>query len=561
MQIEDYYNFLISYAGMLAIRLAADKSQSAVSCHRVYIALEGHVSHLHDPCELSCQFIVVGETMIRVPGRRLRCIAMTTFRVTTIVGVIVVGSTLCRYANAQQQGKWPPVTDFGSRSELGHGIQRTMTLLETSTPEKRNTVKILLYGQSITAGHWGQLLETDLRRRFPHANLIFERRPLSGFSTERLVRTSEADLYPFYADLVIFHDYGNNEDYETMVRKLREQTTAEVIIQGDHIRRSEQVMDESRPADIEERRQRWAAMRNYEFLPQIAQKYGCAFDARRNPWKAYLREYNLEPGALVRDDVHPNEHGTYVMTELIKAYMVRRNDVEIDPMNCGYVTTVSVDAAQKIGTNRVKLEFDGNRFDVVLRSDVSATCSVTIDGHAPLADSSMFYHGRNRVKWRDTPIPPGPWPAILKMGFVKPLIKERWTLRATQDPTTPEVYSFSLIGTETGEDGSGRTDERFVSKSGRVVIESEDWDVPFSIVALRRLEHLPKEFQLDWEVETQAVNNVVAPDPHSGIERVVTVAQRIQDSRHTVELAGDISAIEAFRVYSPSKFPCPANAE
>ena len=38
--------------------------------------------------------------------------------------------------------------------ELGKNVQRTMRLLATSTPEHRNTVRILFYGQSITEQRW-----------------------------------------------------------------------------------------------------------------------------------------------------------------------------------------------------------------------------------------------------------------------------------------------------------------------------------------------------------------------------------------------------------------------
>ena len=36
----------------------------------------------------------------------------------------------------------------------GAGVQRTLTLLATSTQERRNTVRILFYGQSITEQEW-----------------------------------------------------------------------------------------------------------------------------------------------------------------------------------------------------------------------------------------------------------------------------------------------------------------------------------------------------------------------------------------------------------------------
>lgn len=451
--------------------------------------------------------------------------------------------------------EFPAVADFGDPARLGQGVQRTMTLLQSSNPTERHTVRILLYGQSITAGQWGVRLEKHLRETYPHANLIYDRKPLSGYSTERLVKTAEADLYPAYADLVIFHDYGNDEDYETMIRTLREQTTSEILIQGDHFRRSEQVIDETDQSVIETQRQRWAARRNLEFLPAMARKYGGGFDDRRIPWRSYLKEHQLDSGDLVKDDVHPNEHGTYLMTELVKAYLVPRSDTKVDPMNCGFVTTIPIEAIESTTNETLEFEFDGNRIDAVFDQNAKGRCEVWIDGHRPLEDPNMYLHGRNRVKWRDTPIPPGPWPPALKVGFEQPLVEESWKLIAKQDPEKPSSYTFEVIGSVTGADGRGRTDQRFVSDSGRVVIEADDWDVEFAIVALRRLETLPSEFQLDWTVVTQATNTAITPDSEPGVEPVVTFAQRLEDRPHTLRIKGDVSTIRALRVYKPSAFP------
>ena len=104
---------------------------------------------------------------------------------------------------ADQPTAYPPAK-FGDTSSWGRNIQRTMRLLATSTPQKRNTVRILFYGQSITEQNWWQAVADDLRRRFPHANLVIENRALGGFASQLLVKTAETDLYPFYPDLLIF---------------------------------------------------------------------------------------------------------------------------------------------------------------------------------------------------------------------------------------------------------------------------------------------------------------------------------------------------------------------
>ena len=89
----------------------------------------------------------------------------------------------------------------------GAGVQRTLTLLATSTPERRNTVRILFYGQSITEQEWWKHVADDLRSRFPSANLIIENRAIGGFAAQLLIKPAEHDVYPFYPDLMILHVY------------------------------------------------------------------------------------------------------------------------------------------------------------------------------------------------------------------------------------------------------------------------------------------------------------------------------------------------------------------
>ncbi len=96
--------------------------------------------------------------------------------------VILLTSALPLVAN---ESPYPPAR-LPDASGWGRNIQRTMRLLATSTPEHRNTVRILFYGQSITEQKWAKLVEDDLRRRFPHANLIVENRALGGFASQML---------------------------------------------------------------------------------------------------------------------------------------------------------------------------------------------------------------------------------------------------------------------------------------------------------------------------------------------------------------------------------------
>lgn len=116
-----------------------------------------------------------------------------------------------------------------------------MQNLATSTSEVRNTVRILFYGQSITEQKWTDLVTADLKTRFPHAMIVSENRSLAGFSSQLLVKTAESELYVFQPDLLIFHVYGAHDKYEQIIRRVRERTTSEILIQTDHVVPSEKI--------------------------------------------------------------------------------------------------------------------------------------------------------------------------------------------------------------------------------------------------------------------------------------------------------------------------------
>jgi len=107
-------------------------------------------------------------------------------------------------------------SDLAEVTRRGANIQRSMKLMAESTAEKRNTVKVLFYGQSITRQNWWPIVAKHLRSTYPHADLVIENRAIGGFQAPSLIETAEFDLYPFYPDLLIFHVYGGGGD--AMVR-------------------------------------------------------------------------------------------------------------------------------------------------------------------------------------------------------------------------------------------------------------------------------------------------------------------------------------------------------
>jgi hypothetical protein len=270
---------------------------------------------------------------------------MYKIRTTLIIAFVLFAiPALC------QQYPTPAVPDTSNR---GRYIQRTMHLLATSTPEKRNTVKILVYGQSISEQEWWLEVKRDIIQRFPNANIIMENKAIGGFSTSLLVKTVEMDVSSFYPDLVLFHVYGDQKNYEAIIETMRRRTAAEIVLQTDHYNKKDEGADKIAS----------------ERLPAIAEKYKCEVIDVRRAWKKYLDDNGYEPSKLLKDEVHLNEHGNFVMAEIIKPYLQYKPNYKHDEFQLMTIYKVGTDVLAKGKT--LGLPFTGNRVDVIAEDSFS----------------------------------------------------------------------------------------------------------------------------------------------------------------------------------------------
>jgi len=440
---------------------------------------------------------------------------------------------------------FPAPQSLGDTGGYGRNIQRTIRLLAESTPQHRNTVRILFYGQSITEQNWSRMVADGLRARFPNANLVIENRALAGFASQMLVKTAETDLYPFQPDLLIFHVYGAHNTYEDIIRRTRQRTCAEILMLNDHVTKPEHLGEETDPAKVPIQCGNWDAFMNHNWLPSLARKYGAELCDQRAIWKRYLTENKLEPSALLRDGVHLNEHGEFLMEQCVNAYL--RRDAGFDPAPAeAWVGTLTAGRDLRWEGGKLRVGFTGNRIDVVCKAGSAAPAAVTIDGRKP-SDFPGCY-GRTRALAK----PGSKWPPVAPITWEKPPVLEDWTMEASRDPADEKRYTFRVSGSKTGADGAGSSDRRFVSDSGRVVIAPEDWNVDFALGVLAGLKPLPAAFTMRWSLVPQFVDEFVSPGvPDPAVETTVTLAQGLPNTEHTIEIAGGAGTIAALRVYRP----------
>ena len=447
-------------------------------------------------------------------------------------------------AGAVGAGPWAePEPPLGAE-RFGAGIQRTMTLLATSTPEHRNTVRVLFYGQSITEQPWTKEVARWLRATYPNANLIIENRAIGGFASQLLVKTAESDLYPFEPDLVIFYVYGSHIEYENIIRRIRERTTAEILMQTDHCTVEADLTEETDPARLSPKQ--WSAWMNHCFLPATARKYGAELCDQRAEWKRYLTAQKLAPRDLLIDGVHLNDRGCFLMAELVKPHL-RYLPGEPTTAWQSLTRTVSVGQDARFEQGRLRLEFDGSRVDLIARPGAApaGSLSYTIDGQPPPAIRGLY------AATRASAYPGLPWPVVMRVGWTQVPVPETWTVRLIEPSDDLKSFRFAVTGSVTGADGEGSSAERFVSRSGRVVIEPDDW----SLARSREFTKKPLgDAPLTWTIVPRFVDRWRAPanqDPT--LEPATTLFSGLKNGHHTLELIadGDVSGLAAIRIHRP----------
>lgn len=434
----------------------------------------------------------------------------------------------------------------------GARIQRFVTLLASSNERKRLPVSILIYGQSITGSKiFTDYLRNYLKRRFPYAALTIRNRAIGGFVGEQLVHTAEHDLYHTNADLIIFHVYGgeNHGELETMFARIRKYSTADILLLNHHVSSNLAIeYDES----------------SYGYLGYIANKYNCELVDLTKSWGRYLVEHNLKVKDLLRDDIHPNKHGNWLMTQLIGKH-IRFNTLFpsdwYQRVQTYYVHTMQepirfpdevwseiegVCYGENPGQSLV-LRFEGSRVDLIagiIPNGMRLGSAKIVIDKKPVSLYTITRPSAGPGTW---------WPLVRRINHKADLIQEKWTMRIDRVNPDSTIWTFHVCGSKTGFDGSGTSDKPFVSTSGRVVIEKDD----FMFTRIKEGFHVAIEpgFEASWEVEP--LFKEIYKAPHTEDPTFVyktTIVQGLSNGSHTLEIIplGDgIVPIEAIEIHRP----------
>ncbi len=432
-----------------------------------------------------------------------------------------------------------------TKQELAR-LARVRALLNTSTPARPNAVHIVFYGQSITIGPWWQEVADELRRLYPHASLRIENRAISGFQDWALARTVVADLIPLQPDLVIFHAYGTDNGTDSFLAQLGAGTVSEVLVQTDHPHLNNALTEATDPAKIMP--DDVISYRNYVRLPQDTDRRGACLARVRDAWKDYCRSNGVTPLSLLADGIHPNADGNHLMAEFVLAYL-RPGPPSVDPDDHSKVRSARLGEDIHWRNGIVECDFTGSTVMAELPGPLNGQVEVWIDGQRASANPALY--GFNRV----SPTHFSEWPALSQVGRGPTLLEETWTFTPFNVTDGGMNFAFRVHGSLTGPDGEGTNTARFVSNSGRVIIERGDHWIPLA-VHFSGKKPLPAGFQATWGVERHFVDPL--PQglvPTSDLRQRLRLVQGLPDGPHRLRLIqrGALRPnLTVLRAYSPA---------
>lgn len=436
----------------------------------------------------------------------------------------------------------PPPDPAPNEVFFGAHLVRTATLLATSSPQRCYPVKVLIYGQSITGSKiFTDTLSTYLKEKFPYADIQVENRSIGGFGARHIIRTAPHDLYNTTADLVIFHVYGGEKtgELEQLLSNLRRTSTADILLFNHHTNGDRKMPDQE----------------GASYLRLLANKFDCEFADVSTEWPAYLEKHNMQPKDLLRDNVHPNRYGNWLLIQLIGRH-IRYNP--LFPSNwyksiqTEYIATAFDKGKQNAisftgepwrdsaviatGSNSkgiLNLKFYGTRVDVWSGETLKpGSATILIDGK-PVSEISQ-----RLVITRPSAGPETWWPGVRQISNTKPLIEEDWTLEIDKINADSTIFSYRVTGSKTGFDGTGTNKETFISRSGRVVIEPAD--VMFADIKRTFKVAIPVGFKIKWSVVPLFTDKFTAPATTDKNKMYkTTLVNGLQNGPHQLQLIPD----------------------
>jgi hypothetical protein len=142
-------------------------------------------------------------------------------------------------------------------------------------------------------------------------------------------------------------------------------------------------------------------------------------------------------------------------------------------------------------------------------------------------------HGQRPFQMLSAMMPPG---VIIQYSTGPNIRPESWEVTFKDISPDGKKFRFVLHGSLTGDDGEGSPAERFVSRSGRITIEPDDW-----LIAPWRWPPPPgwSPARLVWKIVADCCDQVQYPAESKEQFEYVTVADGLPPGEHELTLIPD----------------------
>lgn len=436
-----------------------------------------------------------------------------------------------------------------------NALARSIAIIRSATPGRPRVLNILFYGQSISTPRWTDQAMASLRAKYPDVRFTYRNLAIGGWNAALLERAVARDMAEAYPDLVVFHVYGDHHAYERIIRSIRAATTADIVIQTDHVVSPvEPVCDTglylrwSPPPGCSGhfwfKQHVWEDYMSGRVLPDLAGRYDLALEPRRQRWNAYLQAHHLSPAALIADAPHPNERGWALMARLFTSWFEQVASTRVVPAP-DPVRVRSLAPPRRGGT--MTYAFTGNRIELLATGPLDGRVTASVDGKPPQSIDGCWQNSRVS---RLLTMPD--WPG-LKQVTVTPSFHraDQWRLRIDYLDAAQARFDFTLADAA-GPQGGGTAGAPFISRDGAVRIDPQDWMLATARAAANR--SIPAGTVLTWERHFVCGDQPPVPlGAGTTVEQRHVLATGLANAHHRVVLTigRDAPPIGEVRVYRP----------
>jgi hypothetical protein len=421
-----------------------------------------------------------------------------------------------------------------SSNTLSSNEGPTLRYFHERTKQAANQpIRVLFFGQSISKQDWWLQAANSIRDAFPGVDFWIENRAIGGHSAERLKWVVEANVAAFQPDLIVFHVYGRSTDYEQIIRSIRQNTVADLLVATDHLLSTDELLEEVSSVCLTESdliRKVYSFAKNLcgyssyltwfnlKFIPALSSKYGFTILDVRKAWKDEIAKTSSHPQNFLADSVHLNDRGNRLMATIFHDEFNRKIseagaiDAQVSKRHFG-VTAQDVDERERtiqLPNGIFRLDFESKE----CTSTVSKP-QATVEPNDP---QTSYWASPSSV------VPKTDFPSLLRVDFGNTAPKiGRWTIIIREVSAERDRWNFDMFDPDNNFVGAGSSIKEFLSADGAIVLKPEYWNLHNAFVefkiALGVGESIHWTIKRDY-IESRGPKNLQLSDENKSHHRV-----------------------------------------